>query len=353
MRIPNKVTALLSSAMILVTATNPAALLTATAADVNYGPIHVVPNTLEVEKSDTSFMKQYPTGQTLKFSAARNERESGQIIIHSDKNIDEITVDKAALFNGSSEIPEANIEVFFEQYVEITDTNCGWLQEVTGFHADPLLPYEIAKDKNVKLNKLDTTNGGNQGIWFTVTVPDDAKAGTYSGNFTVTLGTELGKELDKEVCTVPVEFTVYDFNLPEQTERITYFNDANAGNQKAISKAGYGNKNDYATEISQFLDERRMSTGWPGKDTGWNTAGKFKAALQEYTEAVFNHVTSSHSPYYLIEPDYEAAPYTNKFDEVDFKLDLLEEAFKKYATVKSDAEQLYQNKDDEDERKNT
>ena len=346
-----RVAALLSAAMMLATAFNPSALMAVIAEDINYGPIHVVPNTLEVEKSDTSFMKQYPTGQTLKFSAARNERESGQIIIHSDKNIDEITVDKAALFNGSSKIPEENIEVFFEQYVEITDTNCGWLQEVKGFHADPLLPYAMAVD--LGMNKLDTkvvigkdANNNdiyantlkNQGIWFTVTVPDDAKAGTYSGNFTVTL--------DEEVCTVPVEFTVYDFNLPEQTERITYFNDANAGNTKAISNAGYNNKNDYATEISQFLDERRMSTGWPGKDTGWNTADKFEAALQEYTEAVFNHVTSSHSPYYLIEPDYEAATYTNKFDKVDFKLDLLEEAFKKYATVKSNAEQLYQNKDE-------
>ena len=194
----------------------------------------------------------------------------------------------------------------------------------------------IGKDANNNDSYANT--GKNQGIWFTVTVPDDAKAGTYSGNFTVTL--------DGEACQVPVEFTVYDFNLPEQTERITYFNDANAGNTKAISNAGYNNKNDYATEISQFLDERRMSTGWPGKDTGWNTKEKFEAALQEYTEAVFNHVTSSNSPYYLIEPDYEAAIYTNKFDEVDFKLDLLEEAFKKYATVKSDAEQLYQNEED-------
>ena len=164
-----RVAALLSAAMMLATATNPASLLTANAAeDINYGPIYVVPNTLEVEKSDTSFMAQYPAGQTLKFSAARNERESGQIIIHSDKNIEAITVDTAALFNGSSEIPKANIEVFFEQYVEITDDHCGWLQEVNGFHADPLLPYyiaiNVAIDEDVNLNKLDTTNGGNQGI---------------------------------------------------------------------------------------------------------------------------------------------------------------------------------------------
>ena len=99
-----RVAALLSAAMMLATAFNPSALMAVIAEDINYGPIHVVPNTLEVEKSDTSFMKQYPTGQTLKFSAARNERESGQIIIHSDNAIKEITVDATAPLTNTNAV---------------------------------------------------------------------------------------------------------------------------------------------------------------------------------------------------------------------------------------------------------
>lgn len=340
MRIPNKVTALLSAAMILVTATNPAALLTATAADVNYGPIHVVPNTLEVEKSDTSFMKQYPTGQTLKFSAARNERESGQIIIHSDNNIDEITVDTAALFNGSSKIPKENIEVFFEQY-EYVASNAYILQEMEGYHADALLPYKIACDKNVRLNKMDS---GNQGIWFTVTVPEDAQAGTYSGNFTVTL--------DEKTYTLPVQFTVYDFNLPEQTNYKNFYKDYTATNEKVYSEmAGYTDTKNYSDDLADFLNQRRLSTGYPKASFGW-ILGNPEAQLDAYTQSVYDYVTTSASPYYNLEYDDtlgsyppSARPLSNILFTFEFELS---NDYSKYmdnreeldAAIKTKAEQL-------------
>ena len=320
--------ALLSAAMMLATAFNPSALMAVIAEDINYGPIYVVPNTLEVEKSDTSFMAQYPAGQTLKFSAARNERESGQIIIHSDQNIGKITVDTASLYNGKAEIPKANIEVFFEQYVEIksTDDQCSRLQKVNGFHADPLLPYDMAIDEdmvidkdmaideNVNLNKLDTTNGGNQGIWFTVTVPDDAKAGTYSGEFTVTL--------DGKACQVPVEFTVYDFDLPTQTQSKTRFNSVHRLDMEyQIDYVGYDDKTmskdemnqQYQEDVNAMMNSHKISTGWAGADAltinnrvppdgDLKSDEEYQAGLDAYTETVYNYVKGSQVPYYNLEP---------------------------------------------------
>ena len=317
-----RIAALLSTAMMLATATNPASLLTANAeSDVHYGPIHVVPNSMEIEKSDTSFLKEYPEGQTLKFSAARNERESGQIVIHSDVNIDAITVNTAPLKNENNVALNAKVDVFFEQYLTVL-SNDWWITNRNGNHAEPLLPYEMAIDENVNLNKLDTTNGGNQGIWFTVTVPDNAKAGTYSGNFTVTL--------DKEVCTVPVELTVYDFDMPEKTKNNLFLNDFMATTEAVYNGyAGYpavnGTSDAYADDLSAFLEERRINTGWMGeKWPSFNsmdvTEEQIDAKKDAFAEAVLNYVENSPSPYYNLEPSYGGNDIKAPFVDLDFTL---------------------------------
>ena len=174
MKIQKRMTALLSAAMMLATSTPSTALVVHAIGSSDKIKVVAVPNTIEYKKNDYSYLTKYGSNDCqLTFSAARNERESGQLMIYSEENIDTIWVSTSELTYNGETIPKDKIEICFEQYENITyDNNIKWrYREINGYHADALLPYEYAR--LLGLNCLKTDNGYNQGIWFTVNIPDN------------------------------------------------------------------------------------------------------------------------------------------------------------------------------------
>lgn len=320
-----RLSALLCTAAILSTTFNTLELQPVSAA-ITSGDVSivVVPNTVEYRKDDYSYLSVYGSGeQKLSLFAARNERESGQIMLYCPHDISSITITMSDLINTENSektVPSENTEVCFEQYVKTRD-NEYWLQDMTGYHADPLLPQDVASNSLVNLNRLDTTLGNNQGLWVTVTVPDDTDAGVYTGNCILTL--------DGREAKVPVELTVYDFTLSDQTYFKTHFNDFHSSTGAVYHDlAGYDKEwkdtaqsNAYAADLNAFLNVRKHSSGYPDADVPWSVSGaSTQAQMDAYAEAVYQYVTTSKAPYYRLDPGFMEKRRESLLDDFDFSL---------------------------------
>jgi len=128
--------------------------------------------------------------------AAGNEAEAAQIVVRPDKGLKGLTAKADVLKGpGGAVIPAEAIDILRVRYVMVTRPT-----DSTGCVApwpDPLPPLR---------GPIDLEAMKNQPLWVRVTVPKDAKAGTYKG--TVHLKAE-GWAAD-----VPLEVEVFDFALP-------------------------------------------------------------------------------------------------------------------------------------------
>lgn len=146
---------------------------------------------------------------TLSINAFKNEYESGQIIVSVDGKVDEYDLalsDLTLTTDPDVKLSKEAFTVYNQKYIyldRITEAN---LKNVPGgYYPDALLPFETAVEYGE--NKID--GGKNQGIWVTFRSDEDQQAGTYRGNFTLTV--------EEKTVQVPVAVTVYNHTLSEET----------------------------------------------------------------------------------------------------------------------------------------
>jgi hypothetical protein len=135
------------------------------------------------------------TRDTVRLSAARGEYEPVQIVLRPTEPLRLLRAELSDLRAGRHRIPARHITLREVAYVPVeypTDT-LGAIDD----YPDPLPPLQTP---------LSLAAGQNQPLWLTVYVPYGTPAGVYKG--TLTLRTSRG------VLTVPLEVTVYDFDLP-------------------------------------------------------------------------------------------------------------------------------------------
>ena len=151
--------------------------------------------------------------KSLSVYAAKGEYEGQHLILTSEqKNIDNInlTAVDLTMIGGSEIFPKANIEVFFEKYVEVkknydkTDAPIGW-------YPDALIPME----KVVEYKENEMKGGRNQGLYIRFNVPTTQPAGTYRGFFTLTYATYSEQ--------IPVTLEVMDLTVSEETHSKSHF----------------------------------------------------------------------------------------------------------------------------------
>lgn len=142
-----------------------------------------------------------PTGRiesTGRLSLARNESESIQVIVRppADAPIAGATIQVSDLehASGSGSISADNIAVHRVGYVPVRTPS--YFEGPTGLFPDPLTP----------VTRLDAAGGQCTPLWITVTAPEDARAGKYTGLLTLQTG-EAPIELWMEA-------EVFDFTLP-------------------------------------------------------------------------------------------------------------------------------------------
>jgi len=144
-------------------------------------------------------------------TAARNDREAVQIVVRSDEHLRGLTaVARPLVGSDGATIAAENVKISRVAYHSVdhpTDKT-----GVRDWWPDALPPLD---------EPIDVPAGENQPLWVLVHVPEDAKAGDYTG--VVSLRAE-GFSAD-----VPIKLHVWDFTLPERNHLETAFG-LSAGN---------------------------------------------------------------------------------------------------------------------------
>ena len=228
---------------------------------------HYAPdNTLQIKKSATPDYSK----DTLIFAAAKGEKESGQIILYNDANLAGrhyfATFSDFKNDNTGFVIESSNISTFVQHYVQVTGNwdsggyNSSYYPSGkeslgVGWYPDALIPYDVAVFSGE--NVISDVGGKNNGLWFTLSVPENAQCGVYSGTLTI-------EAEDDGYLFIPVFITVYDFTMPSQT----YFR-SNIGiwgqfgevaGVEGYEAGGYfGMETDYYQKMREFISERKLS----------------------------------------------------------------------------------------------
>ena len=188
-------------------------------------------NTEKVLQNPEYNHNNYHLEAKLDVASATGAAESGQIIITTgDTGVNAYTVTTSNLTSENGDIYNGeNVDVFFQRYIKISEkshlanptTNlCKYSDyeeaEYNGDYfpaADPNGPVTsgytpdavIPQDVSIEYKENFIIPNANQGITFDFNVPTGTPAGTYTGNFTLTI--------DGVNHTIHVTLRVWDYDL--------------------------------------------------------------------------------------------------------------------------------------------
>jgi hypothetical protein len=155
-------------------------------------------------------------------SAARNEWISFQILVRSEvplviQRIEPLEFEA----KGGELIPTSNVHLFRQHQIHLTvgtERNGSFR---AGWYPDPLIPFcnpltEAALDGRLRALPFDLPANETHGFWIDIHVPVEAKPGLYRNTF------RICAEGDHDT-DIPVELTVWDFQLPDTPTMQTAF----------------------------------------------------------------------------------------------------------------------------------
>ena len=168
-------------------------------AGMAYGQVWSYPTTTKVMQDEKIADKG---AAKLEYKVVRNEYESNQLMLTAKKDISSFVLTKSDLKNGEEVLSAENIDIYVQKYAAFDD-NHG-----KGIAPDALLPMDVADE--YKENKI--ASGNNGGLWVTIYIPKETKAGVYEGTFELTVDGKSGeKKLD-----IPVSVEVADYTLTDE-----------------------------------------------------------------------------------------------------------------------------------------
>ena len=223
-------------------------------------------NALQIEKSASPDYSE----DTLAFAAAKGEKESGQVILYNGADLPEthyyVEFGDLTHVETGAVIDASNISSYVQHYVCVTENwdsgsyNSSYYPDGktdlgVGYYPDALIPYDVAVFSGE--NKICDVGGKDNGLWFTLSVPKNARCGVYSGALTIVAEND-------GYLFIPVSVTVYDFTMPSQTY---YKSNVGLWGQfgEVIGVEGYeaggyfGMETDYYQKMRAFITERKLS----------------------------------------------------------------------------------------------
>jgi hypothetical protein len=141
-----------------------------------------------------------PTGASnvVGLVMAKNEYQSGQVLLRNNEAFTIENVTFSDLISGSNTINKSNIKFNYVEYEHLTGNSCGGGPWIPGQVIPGDFPDALSNEKTVEVAANST-----QPIWVTVYVPKETKAATYAGTMTIsTAGGEYKVEISVEVCNV-------------------------------------------------------------------------------------------------------------------------------------------------------
>ena len=239
----------------------------------------------------------------FKITAFKNEYESAQIIITPSADA-KYTVELSDLVeaDGVTKLPENSFSVYHEKYITVNSVFDGHALTGAGDYPDALVPY----DKITECGENEIAGGENQGVWITLHTDKEQKAGTYTGEFIVTVGSAAHK--------VPVSVTVLDYVLSDETH---------IKNQFGMNwyEVAYGEL-DSSVEMQEayyefFINYRCMPEIFPGNEHGIYVTGEPVEEFIHYAEkyAEDPRVSTYDIPHSFLQSSFKV-PALNKESEL-------------------------------------
>lgn len=137
---------------------------------------------------------------TVNIDAVSNEYESGQVVVTANADIENLTARISAFSGPAGPKPQGKLNIV--GYVPIKHGTKETPKENLVATPPVELPDPLLDSRSTSVEK-----GKNQPIWITVYVPKGAAAGVYSAELTI--------DADGQTAVVPVQVTVYGFELPD------------------------------------------------------------------------------------------------------------------------------------------
>lgn len=162
-------------------------------------------------------LRDTPPGpeRVVKLKAAANEYEPFRLIVHAgDRALRGVNAVASSLNGRGGAISAFNLTMYRAHYVNITEPSYRGTNP-PGWYPDALIPF-VDPQTGAELEgatfdavPFEVAPGENAEIWVDLYVPAGTRPGRYTGAVTVVAGTV-------ELARVPVELTVWGFELPAE-----------------------------------------------------------------------------------------------------------------------------------------
>ncbi len=176
------------------------------------------------ETSTVRVVRESPPGAThsVHLWAARNEWVSFQILVRSDAPLVIQRIEPSEFkAKGGESIPSSNLHLFRQHQIHLTVGTERNDSFKPGWYPDPLIPLCNPLTGAILAGRLkalpfDLPANETHGFWIDIHVPSEAKPGMYRNTF------RISAEGDYD-ADIPVELTVWDFQLPDTPTMQTAF----------------------------------------------------------------------------------------------------------------------------------
>lgn len=217
-------------------------------------------------------LRETPPGQGLEvhLSAARGERESFQILLRSQTPVQGVRIETGDLTGPADHrLPASQAEVFRQHQFQITLGTYRNTEFRPGWYPDALIPAQLPSE-SVRVDKpryvampFDLPPQETHGFWVDIYIPPKTPAGLYRGTYRVV-------SANAQAAEIPLELTVWDFDLPRVSTLQTAFGSPTAsmrGYYRRRAKEGKEPEpKDWApidAQCAQLLTEHRINATPP------------------------------------------------------------------------------------------
>jgi len=141
---------------------------------------------------------------TLRYNCLKGENDAMQLIMHAVEDVSswDFTIKNDLTDDSGNTLGKDNFQIYAEHYMLTQGTN--EKKALPGYYPDALIPIENYKMRIKNFIAKDS----NQGVYVNVLVPEDARAGKYTGNGVLTVD---GKEYN-----IPIEVQVHNGVMPKE-----------------------------------------------------------------------------------------------------------------------------------------
>ena len=150
----------------------------------------------KVYKSPLS-IKSEIIDKTIIIKSAKGEYEPFQLVLSPKRDMKDVRLEFSDLSSRLGKVKKENIFYYRVEYVDIKQPV--FPDSKIGLYPDPL-PVE---------NESYIKGGFNSPFWITIKVPDNTKAGTYSGKIVLL-------QNDNKIHEIPLKLKVWDFAVPQK-----------------------------------------------------------------------------------------------------------------------------------------